>query len=166
MEHIIEEVIAIIANEIEAFNELLKTLHHKQRAIVEGEISRLDKHVQAETRLASQTRSLEAERIERSRELAEELQIETLNPKLSEIIDKVEEKYAQRLSEQRELLRTLVQKVRNLNQSNQFLLNHSLQFIEKNMEMLFGEHQSPNIYRKDGKVHKEAAKSKILDHSA
>lgn len=165
MEHVIEELIAIIANEIDAFNELLKTLHDKQRAIVEGEISRLDKHVQNETRLAKETKNLEAERIERSKELAEELQIESLNPKLSEIIEKVEETYAQRLSEQRELLRSLVQKVRNLNQSNQFLLNYSLKFIEKNMEMLFGEDEAPNIYKKDGKLQKEAARSKIFDHS-
>jgi len=165
MEHIIEELITIISSEIDAFNDLLKTLHEKQRAIVEGEISRLDKHVQNETRLANTTRSLEAERIERSKELAEELQIDSLNPKLSEIIEKVEEKYAQRLSEQRELLRSLVLKVRNLNQSNQFLLNYSLKFIEKNMEMLFGDTNAPNIYKKDGKLHKDAAKSKIFDHS-
>ena len=165
MEHIIEELIAIISSEIDAFNDLLETLHEKQRAIVEGEISRLNKHVQTETRIANQTRSLEAERIERSKELAEELRIESLNPKLSEIIEKVEEKYAQRLSEQRDLLRSLVQKVRNLNESNQFLLNYSLKFIEKNMEMLFGESPSPNIYKKDGKLQKEAAKSKIVDHS-
>jgi flagellar biosynthesis/type III secretory pathway chaperone len=165
MEHILEELIAIIGNEIDAFNDLLNTLHEKQRAIVEGEISRLNKHVQNETRLANETRSLEVERIERSKQLAEELDIESLNPKLSEIIEKVEEKYAQRLSEQRELLISLVQKVRNLNESNQFLLNYSLKFIEKNMEMLFGDGEQPNIYKKDGKLHKDAPKSKLFDHS-
>ena len=106
MESIIEDLIAIIAKEIETFNKLLKTLHEKQRAIVEGEIERLNDTVKIETAIAGETRTLEVERLERSRELAERLEMEKFDPKLSEIIDRVEEKYAQRLQKQRDLLRS------------------------------------------------------------
>lgn len=165
METIIEELILIISNEIEAFNQLLKTLHEKQRAIVEGEIDRLKKHVQVESNIAQQTKSLEAERISRTKELAEMLALDNLNPRLSEIIEKVEEKYAQRLSEQRELLRSSVQKIQNLNKSNQFLLNYSLQFIEDSMRLLLSGNNKLTVYQKNGKVEQEMSKNKILDHS-
>ncbi len=164
MEHIIEELIAIIAQEIDAFNELLKTLHQKQRAIVEGEIDRLNKSVQVENKIAGQTKSLEAERQERARELAEKLSLETVNPKLTEIIEKVEAKYALRLQEQRELLKSLVGKVQNLNENNQFLLDYSLKFIEKSMELLLNGEEKKKFYQANGKLDKKLQKSKLINH--
>ncbi len=158
MEAILEELTAIIAREIEAFDKLLKTLHDKQRAIVEGEIDRLNSSVEKEGELASETKALEVERIDRSRRLAKELSMENLNPKLSEIIERVEKKYAQRLRGQRDLLKSLIGKVQILNQNNQFLLNYSLNYIEKSMEILLTGNKQANIYRKDGKVEKEVRK--------
>lgn len=164
MEDIVEELIEIIAREIEAFNGLLQTLHDKQRAIVEGEIERLNATVEDESRIASETRTLEAERVERSRKLAEHLEMENLNPKLSELIDKVEKRYAQRLREQRDLLRSLVERIQTMNKNNQFLLNHSLNFIEKSMELLLTSNAPLNLYKKDGKVNSGPGAIKVLDH--
>lgn len=165
MEAIIEELIDVIAEEIEAFNQLLVTLHDKQRAIVEGEIERLNTTVEHESKLAMETKSLEALRLDKSQKLAEQLEMESLNPKLSEIIEKVEKRYAQRLSEQRDLLRTLVKKIQVLNKSNQFLLDYSLKFIEESMAVLLSGAEPKNIYKKDGKMLKEM-KNIVLDQSA
>jgi len=164
MESIIEELIAIISREIEAFNKLLEALHSKQRAIVEGEIDRLNESVREEHALASQTKSLEVERLETARELAKELSLDNLNPKLTEIIAKVEQKYAQRLQEQRDLLRALIDKIQHLNKSNQFLLDYSLRFIEKSMELLLNGEEKASLYKADGKLSKELQKNKLVDH--
>ena len=99
MEIIVEELIRTIPSDIDAFDERLLTLREKQKAIVEGAVDRLNKSVEEESKLANQTKALEAARIERTKELAAELEMENLNPKLSEIIEKVEEKYGQRLTE-------------------------------------------------------------------
>ncbi len=165
MEAIIEELIDVIAEEIEAFNELLVTLHDKQRAIVEGEIEQLNTTVELETKLANETKSLEALRLNKSQKLAEQLEMDSLNPKLGEIIDQVEKKYAQRLSDQRNLLRTLVGKIQVLNKSNQFLLDYSLEFIEKSMAVLLSGTEPMSIYKKDGKMLK-GLKNIVLDQSA
>ena len=165
MEAILEELTAVMSKEIEAFNELLATLHEKQRAIVEGEIEQLNKSVQDEGKLARETRALEEERVERTRALAKKLDIKNLNPRLSEIIQKVEKQYARRLQEQRDLLRSLVQKIHNLNQSNQFLLSYSLKFIEKTMEILLNGSDRASMYKKDGKLGKSLRRKRILDQS-
>jgi hypothetical protein len=165
MERIIEELIGVIAKEIEAFDELLQTLRAKQRAVVEGAVERLNKSVEEEGKLASQTKALEAERIERTKKLARELEMENANPKLSEIVEKVEEKYAQRLAEQRELLRSVVQNIQNINKSNQYLLNYSLDYIEKSMQILLSGDDSTNVYQKDGTVRQGATKNQLLDQS-
>lgn len=166
MDDIIEDLIAIIQREIDAFNELLETLREKQKAIVEGEVSRLNTSVQNETRVTSETKQIEAERIERSKELARELNLEGKGgaaPKLSEIIEVVEEKYAERLSEQREFLRSLIQRVQYVNKSNQFLLDHSIKFVEQNIELLIGTaEKGQGVYAKDGKV-AFGSKRKYLD---
>jgi flagellar biosynthesis/type III secretory pathway chaperone len=166
MDDIIEDLIAIIQREIDAFDELLDTLREKQRAIVEGEVGRLNSSVRNETRVTSETRQLEAERIERSKELARELNLvgrAGVSPKLSEIIEVVEEKYAERLSEQRELLRSLIHKVQYVNKSNQFLLDYSIKFVEQNIELLLGAaEKGKTVYAKDGKV-AHASKKKYLD---
>lgn len=163
MEKIIEELIVIISKEIDAFNQLLKTLHGKQRAIVEGEIERLKKQIEAESEIVSQTKSLESQRILRTKELAQKLSINKLDPKLSEIIAKVEEKYAQRLAEQRNLLKSLIEQVRDLNKSNQFLLDYSLKFVEDTMRLLLSGNDKKNVYQKDGKLQEETGSPKILN---
>lgn len=163
MEKIIEELMTIISQEIDAFNRLLTTLHEKQRAIVEGEVARLNDSVRDETRLTSETQSLEVERLKRSQALAEELDMKNLNPKLSEIIENVEKKYAHRLREQRNLLKSLIGKIQVLNKNNQFLLNYSLNFIEKSMELLLTGHDPARIYEKDGKMRQEVRK--VIDQS-
>ena len=165
MERIIEELIGVIAKEIDAFDELLKTLREKQRAVVEGAVERLNKSVEEEGKLTSQTKVLEAERIERTKKLARELDMENANPKLSEIVEKVEEKYAQRLAEQRELLRSVVQNIQNINKSNQYLLNYSLDYIEKSMQILLSGNDSANVYEKDGTVRQRVTKNQLLDQS-
>lgn len=164
MEIIVEELIRTISSEIDAFNELLVTLREKQKAIVEGAVDRLNKSVEDESKLASQTKVLEAERIERTKELAAKLKMENRNPMLSEIIEKVEEKYSQRLTEQRNLLRSVVQNIQNLNKSNQYLLNYSLDYIEQSMKILLGGQESVNLYQKDGTV-QGSAKKNLLDQS-
>ncbi|RMF66786.1 MAG: flagellar protein FlgN [Calditrichaeota bacterium] len=165
MDEIVEQLIEVISREIEAFQRLLQTLHQKQRAIVEGEIGRLNEHVQTESKLANETKTLEAERLRRTRELAQSLSMEDLNPKLSQIIQKVEKKYAQRLAEQRELLRGLAQKIQNLNKNNQFLLDYSLKFIEENMRLLLSSNDQFTVYKKDGKLQTESVGKKVVDHS-
>lgn len=165
MDAIVEDLISIIASEIEAFEQLLKTLHAKQRAIVEGQIERLNKYVQTENKLAHKTKSIEAERLEKTKELAKNLSLDDLNPRLSKIIEGVEGKYAQRLEEQRDLLTSLVEKIQTLNKSNQFLLNHSLKFIEQSIKILLGGNDKASIYQKDGKLQAKVGKFKVLDHS-
>jgi len=164
MEEIVEELIIIISQEIKSFERLLSTLHEKQRAIVEGEISKLNESVENETRLASKTKSLENERVKRSQELAAELEMKNINPKLSEIIENVEQKYAKRLGEQRDLLKNLIEKIQVMNANNQFLLNYSLSFIEKSMELLLTSNEPANVYKKDGKLKKKLVK--VVDESA
>ena len=165
MDEIVEDLISIIAREIDAFEQLLTTLHEKQRAIVEGQTERLNKYVQSENKLANKTKAIETERLAKTKDLAEKLSLDDLNPRLSKIIEKVEGKYAERLREQRDLLMSLVEKIRTLNKSNQFLLNYSLRFIEKSMKILLGGNDKASIYQEDGKLQTRVGKYKILDHS-
>lgn len=163
MEKIIEELIHVCSKEIDAFNKLLETLHSKQRAIVEGELERLKNHVEDENKIVDETRALEAQRVAHTQDLAQQLSLNG-NPKLSEIIEKVEERYAQRLQEQRDLLRTVIEQIHDLNENNQFLINYSLQFIETNMNLLLAGKDEKKFYRQDGKVQKESQSPKLVDH--
>ena len=121
--------------------------------------------MQTENKLAHKSKSIEAERLEKTKELAKNLSLDDLNPRLSQIIEGVEGKYAQRLEEQRDLLTSLVEKIRTLNKSNQFLLNHSLKFIEQSIKILLGGNDKASIYHKDGKLQAKVGKFKVLDHS-
>ncbi len=165
MDAIIEDLISTIAGEIDAFEQLLKTLHEKQRAIVEGQTERLNKYVQSESKLVNKTKAIETERLAKTKELAKKLSLDDLNPRLSKIIEEVEGKYTERLGEQRDLLMSLVEKIQTLNKSNQFLLNYSLRFIEKSMKILLGGNDKASNYQEDGKLQTSVGKYKMLDHS-
>lgn len=163
MEKIIEQLLLVISKEIDAFNQLLQTLHEKQRAIVEGAIDRLKDKIRAEDEIIRQTKELEAERCNRTQELAKELSLENLDPHLSDIIARVEEKYAQRLHEQRTLLMSLIGEIKHLNKSNQFLLNYSIQFVDNSMRLLLKGNETQSTYQKDGKLRKGAETPKIVN---
>lgn len=165
MDAIVEDLISIVTREIAAFEELLKMLKDKQRAIVEGQTERLNKYVEDESKLAAETKSIENERVVKTQELAEKLALDELNPRLSEIIEQVEDKYAERLREQRTLLKSLVEKIQTLNRSNQYLLNYSLKFIEKSMKILLGGSDKTAIYQRDGSLQKRTVKQKVLDRA-
>ncbi|MFQ5675738.1 MAG: flagellar protein FlgN [bacterium] len=165
MDAIVEDLISIVTREISAFEELLKTLKDKQRAIVEGQTERLNKYVEDESKLAAETQSIENERVAKTQELAEKLALDELNPRLSKIIEQVEEKYAERLREQRTLLKALVGRIQTLNRSNQYLLNYSLKFIEKSMKILLGGTDKTDIYQRDGRLQKQTVRQKVLDRA-
>lgn len=163
MEKIIDELVRIMTEEIKAFNKLLATLKAKQKAIVEGEIEKLKVQVKNEEKIIKETASLEKIRQEQTQILAEQLMMKTGNPKLNEIIEKVEEKYAQRLTEQRDLLKTLLEKIQHLNASNQFLINYSLKFIEDNLRLLSNAQNQTTFYAKNGERQNTLNKQIILD---
>jgi len=165
MEEIIRELVQTVSKEIDAFNRLLSTLRNKQKAIVEGELEKLKNHVDDENKLITETKGLEADRISTTQALAEELSLSSATPKLTDIIDNVESKYAERLREQRDLLKSILGEIRDLNDNNQFLINYSLSFIENNMRMIMTGKEELPVYRKDGSKHPSVENPRMLDQT-
>jgi hypothetical protein len=68
--------------------------------------------------------------------------------KISFIASKVPNDYGVELSEKEKKFKSLIDEILKLNRSNQFLINNSLQFLDKNIQVFFGAmEQNKGIYK-------------------
>jgi hypothetical protein len=148
---IIENLTMTVEKEVRAFHALLDVLVEQQASILQGDAESVSKSNEEVERIVSETRQLEKEVRGRSRLLSEHLEIDRDLP-LSEIIPLVEQRYSERLTELRELLITLHQKIQRTNQRNSFLLENSLRFIDESSKILAGGVAPDLSYSKEGKT--------------
>jgi len=138
--------------EIEAFRELLDVLSEQQRFIVQQRIEDLRESVAEEEELILRMRDLERDRASKAETLSDTLGIAPGKLTLAEIIQIVEDRYAVRLSELRRGLLALMEKVKNTNAVNQFLLQQGLRFVESNIQLLTGGEALGSRYVRTGRV--------------
>ena len=108
------------------------------------------------------TRDLEMKRRDKSQAVSVHFQ-SAEEMTLSQIIPLVEQRYAKRLSELKELLKTLSTKIQQTNQRNRVLLENSLDFVDRCLKVLVDnpgnvsynphgalDNRSPSLYQGTG----------------
>lgn len=129
-------MIGLMEEEVRTFRNLLEALCEQRNALVQGDEGRFVRSVRRKAEILERTRRLEDEREEVVRNLAERLDLKSDRPTLSQIISAVEEEYGRRLSELRETLLELLDRVHRTNETNKFLIEHALSFVESNIRLL------------------------------
>lgn len=156
-----DEVGRIVANltetvekEVKAFHALFDVLMGQQASILQGDAESVSKSNEEVERIVSETKQLENEVRGKSRILSEHFDADE-DLSLSRIIPLVEDRYAARLSELRELLITLHAKIQRTNQRNSYLLENSLRFIDESSRILAGGISGDISYSKEGKTERK-----------
>jgi hypothetical protein len=149
VEKVIKDLSNIIEDEVKAFQLLLETLLEQQASILRGDALSVSKSNNEVERLVAETKKLEKERRGISQDLSRcfELQCELT---LTQIIPVVEERYAARLKELKDIIHVLSEKIQSTNRRNRYLLEHSLQFVNNCMRILSETRTIKIAYNREG----------------
>lgn len=148
---LVQDLTSVVEQEVKAFQSLLDALLEQQASILRGDslsVTRSNEEVDAivaETKILERTRQGKSLDISRMLNADEEMT-------LSEMLPFVEQRYANRLSELKQVLLTLSRKIESTNQRNQYLLEHSLRFVDNCLRVLVNGREGEIAYNPSGKV--------------
>jgi flagellar biosynthesis/type III secretory pathway chaperone len=133
----------------EIHSTLLELAEQKKQVLIHNQVEQLTQIVSAESRLLKRIGELDEERIRVIGEFMMDKGYKP-NPKvtvsdLTKIIFNPEEK-KQLLDQQRNLMGT-IRKLREINQLNQQLIEHSLHFIDYSLDLLVGPPEDEAVYQ-------------------
>lgn len=115
---------------------LLKLSRVKQKALVQLQFDKLRKVVKAEEKVLEKIRKVEERRITMSIRIAEMLDLDPEEVGLKEIIDEAPEPQAQKLSEIRDELRSIMKEIQEINQLNEKLGQQGVEQTEQILKVL------------------------------
>ena len=148
---VLADLTVVIEQEVQAFQSLLDTLLMQQTSILKGDTVLVSRSSDDVERIMAQTRVLEKTRRDKSVDLSRRFHAND-ELTLTQIIPLVEEKYAERLGEMKDILHELSTKIRSTNKHNQRLLEHSLRFVDHCMRMLVENRKAGVSYGPRGTV--------------
>ncbi len=148
---LIEELNQVVEKEITAFQGLLDALIEQQHSIIEGDAMSVSLSSEEVERMVSRTKQLESERKDKSMVISQHFDSEE-SMTLSQIIEKVESEYAERLSELKQMFVALAEKVQTTNKRNRFLLENSLKFVDESLKILMQTQGKEMAYGRNGKM--------------
>lgn len=148
---LIQDLTKVVEKEISAFQGLLDALLEQQYSIIEGDAVSVSLSSEEVERMVSRTKQLESERKDKSKVISHHLDSEE-SLTLTQIIEKVESEYADRLSELKEMFLGLAEKIQTTNKRNRFLLENSLKFVDDSLKLLLQGQNKDVAYGRNGKI--------------
>lgn len=140
-----DKIIEIITAEIDLFEQLINIMHKKKEQIISMNIDDLQKTLNEEIKLLAKTRFLENKRLDLVKSFyPQKNNIEKLP--LSELIKEAPAKESKILSELKFVLKSKLDEIKRINDSNRILIERSKKFIKENISILTcaGERQLVN----------------------
>jgi len=153
IENLIVELTSVVEKEVEAFKTLLNGLMEHQTSIVKGSRDKVAESQQKVEKLVSETKKIKDELKNKKDDLAKVLNIDE-NLTITDMLSYVEGSYAARLNELKDMLKILSDKVSEANSRNQYLLDHSLRFVDNCIKTLIQGSNQRVAYDKEGTVKK------------
>jgi hypothetical protein len=134
------DLTAVIATEAELTEQLAEVMRLQQNALIRTDASTIASSVEKQEELLLPIEGLENERLRLTEEVWRAVSSkETLNvehPTFSTLLKSLEEKDAEILSSVSGRLRSAVHEVMSLNQSNQYLIEHSRKFVHETFRIV------------------------------
>ncbi len=148
VDRVIRELTQVVEKEVRAFQTLLGVLQEQQTSILTGDAQRvIETHTEVE-HILDESRELEKNRKSVATTLSRQLCIEE-EATLSTLIPFIEEQYARRLEEMKDMLNMLSTKIQHTNQRNKFLLENSLANVDRYLHQFVGISNETTDNRRD-----------------
>ncbi len=140
-----ENLIAVLQQECEEYNGLLELSGRKTPVIVAGDLDQLQKITDEEQEWVGRIAHLEKKRAEITADIADVLNKDVKTMKLRDLVQMLSARPAEQrqLSEACDGLREAVDQVQAVNERNRDLIQHSLELVEFDMNILQSMRTAP-----------------------
>ena len=140
-----ENLIAVLQQECEEYNGLLELSDRKPPVIVAGDLDQLQKITDEEQEWVGRIAHLEKKRAEITADIADVLNKDVKTMKLRDLVQMLSARPAEQrqLSEACDGLREAVDQVQAVNERNRDLIQHSLELVEFDMNILQSMRTAP-----------------------
>lgn len=152
------QLVEIVQKEVETFQALLDTMAREQQALVSQDVEAIEATVQAQRELAEQAGALERARTRIVNDLSHELGETGDDLTLKHLIERIQGPQSDRLSEMRETLIAIHERIQTANRHNALLIKQSMKYVDKSLQILTGEGPETGVYAQSGKVSKPNAR--------
>jgi len=136
----------ILEKEYKLYKQIFDLIKKEQSVLVSADIEKLEKNLYQQQQLTVEINKLEVKRLEELEVIGIYLGMLPERIKLAEIARHVDKDIAENLLKHEKLFKTVLQGILKLNKNNKFLIDRSLQFIEKNVQAFFGALEEKGLY--------------------
>jgi len=158
----IQQLKDTLIKENELYTQVLKLAQEKTKVIVAGDIKALENITKKEQQYIMNMGTFEKIRRSVLTNIAEEFNIEVIS-NISELILFIDEDTGNEIDELRDTLLKTIADLKAVNESNEKLINHSLQYINFNLEILTHSPEEGNKYSNKASQGKEVKPINFFD---
>lgn len=145
MASLMENLIEVLNGESSEYEGLLKLSQEKTAYIVQGDLENIQRITDEEQEWVGRLTRLEKKRVEITNDIANVLNKDVTNLKLTNLIQMLEARPAEQkqLSEAVSKLQKAVYEMRSVNERNRELIQHSLELVEFDLNLLQSMKRAP-----------------------
>lgn len=147
MSEFVDQLIMALEKEEEIYNEILELFNNKKRAIIDGDIKKLENVVTEEKALAISLVKLDNIRIRIVNEILRENDIESVD-NITELSEYIDENSKKQILDLKSKLNVVINKVRSENELNNDLVKQQLDYINLNVDLMTNIDLGSNNYGK------------------
>lgn len=158
----IQQLKDTLIRENEMYSDILKLAEEKTEVIIKGDIKTLEEIIKKEQQFITSMNTFEKIRRSVLTNIADELEIEK-DFSISELLLFLEEDIGNDIDEIRYKLLETINALKEINKSNEKLINQSLEYINFNLEMLTNLSEDGNKYNNKASESKEVKPINLFD---
>ena len=163
MKDLIEELITLIRREENVLGLFLDCLNRQKEFITQNKADEFDQTVREEEELIAQVRQLEQERMTLVKSISNAAGSKEDELSLTRLIELNLGESSDELKKMKRVLAGLVGRIKRANQVNQYLIQRSLSFIQKNIDWFIDDGNLNVIYGRDGNQKVKEASNLLVD---
>lgn len=148
----LKELMTSLMRQEENLNSLLTVVAHKQKAIIEGKVEKIEEAIFEEEKLFKSIEFQEKHRIEMLRNYSQRLALmavhQHLNEFLAELRPRLDPKFYSEMQKIRANIVELVNNINHINQQNKILIAQSINFVKKTITSLVDARKNSLVDRR------------------
>ena len=150
----VEELISLTQKEISSYRLFLNQLKAQQNAIIDRDVLQMTERSEYAEAFMNNAKQASLERHKKMRHVSAQIRPTKELQSLEQVIPIVKRQYAVRLNELREKLKGVLNEIKNSNQMSAFLLTQSINYVNKNIELIYDVADQSQAYAANGEVHR------------
>ncbi|MBN2038265.1 MAG: flagellar export chaperone FlgN [Chitinispirillaceae bacterium] len=147
-----EELEAILTRECDAHEQLLTAATKVNSAIKESDLATLQNHTSHLDAKVAQIEQIELQRTDCCKALSRSLGIDRTPVRLTALIEKAPPRFRDTLSRLHRSLRSVLEKISNINVSNRVLLEEGLELVRGRFSLIATHQERFTQYRQGGRI--------------